>query len=230
MSKLGRRVPSDFTHVARYPLTAATLPADPTAVVLGINWYRAFSSPTKKSDGRYWISTSNWGPLDGGHAICVKPGTYTDPVSWWEFYDQGNIGSCVGFSLSRMSSLHNRTRYGGLWLYQEAQKIDEWPGVSYEGTSVRAGFDVLRARGHRRLIGGVLGMERPLDGIAAFRWAQSVAEVHQTIKMPLADSLGAVPLLNSWGRYDYPHVTWLPDEVLDRLLQEDGEAGLVVDL
>jgi hypothetical protein len=225
---LGRLEPTDFQHVEKYPLTAVAQPANPTAVVLGINWYSGFDFPRKDSLGRYWLPETNLGSVEGGHAICVKPGVLTDPLAWWDFYDQGNEGSCVGFACSRLSSLHNRTRYGGRWLYQEAQKIDEWPGEGYEGTSVRAGFEILRSVGHRRLIDGVLKEPLAGDGIATYRWAQSVNEVHQTIKMPLADSLGAVPLLNSWGRY-YPHIVWLPDRTLERLLDEYGEAGLVTD-
>lgn len=228
MSGLGRLVPTDWNHVASYPLTAATLPTTPTAVVLGINWYSAFQNPEKRSDGRYWIKETNLGAVLGGHAICVKPGVLTDPLAWWDFYDQGNEGSCVGFSESRAMSLLNRTRYDGRWLYKEAQKIDEWPGENYEGTSVRAGFEILRLRGHRRLINGVTGEERPGDGIAAYRWTTSVADIHAAIQMPLADTLDAVPLLNSWGR-SWPHICWLPDTVLQRLLTEDGEAAVVVD-
>lgn len=226
-NRLGRKPPDDWRHVERYPLTAATAPDGPMPVILGINWYSAFESPYVK-DGRFWIRDVNLGGVLGGHAICVKPGVLTDPIAWWDFYDQGFEGSCVGFSESRAKSLVDRTRYGGQWLYKEAQKIDEWPGEGYEGTSVRAGLEVMRTRGHRRLIGGVLQQERPGDGIAAYRWATSVDEIHSIIKMPLADALGAVPLLQSWGR-SYPHIVWLPDVVLERLLIEDGEAATFTD-
>jgi hypothetical protein len=227
MSCFGRRTPTDWKHVERFPLTAATLPVGPMPVILGINWYEAFDYPELRNS-RYWIRDSNLGGVLGGHAICVKPAMLTDPLVWWDFYDQGYEGSCVGFSESRAKSLVDRTRYGGRWLYKEAQEIDEWPGEDYEGTSVRAGLEVLRTRGHRRLINGVLQVERLGDGIAAYRWATSVDEIHSIIKMPLADSLGAVPLLNSWGR-SYPHIVWLPDSVLERLLNEDGEAATFTD-
>lgn len=225
MSQFGRLVPTDWEHVEKYPLRVS-LVVKPTPVVLGVNWYRSMSNPEKDTSGRWWIKGIS-GPLDGGHAICVKCAVLTDPLGWWDFYDQPD-GSCVGFSESRAMSLLNRTRYNAHWLYEEAQKIDEWPGENYEGTSVRAGFEILRQRGHRRLINGVTGPERLEDGVAAYRWATSVADIHGAIQMPLADSLNGVPLLNSWGR-SYPHIVWLWDEDLDRLLNEDGEAAVVVD-
>lgn len=224
---LGRREPTDWKHVDKYPLTADTTPTVPTAVVLGVNWYSGFDTPVL-AGGRYWIKRTDLGTIRGGHAVCIKPAYRTDPLGWWDFYNQGREGSCVGFACSRLSSLHNRTRYAARWLYQEAQKIDEWPGESYDGTSVRAGFEMLRSRGHRTLLNNVTGEEKPAAGISEYRWATSVEQVHASIQMPLAITLGAIPLLNSWGR-DYPHITWMPDEVLARLLAEDGEAGLVTD-
>jgi hypothetical protein len=58
-----------------------------------------------------------------------------------------------------------------------------------------------------------------IDGIKRFRWARSVDHVHRVLGNDRADELGAVPFLNSWGR-GYPHRTWLPDDVLERLMQE----------
>ena len=38
----------------------------------------------------------------------------------------------------------------------------------------------------------------------------------------------AVRILNSWGR-GYPHRVWMPDETLQRLIDEDGEVALITD-
>jgi hypothetical protein len=69
----------------------------------------------------------------------------------------------------------------------------------------------------------------PAEGIREYRWAKSVDEVHQVLQNGVGDRLGAVGILNSWGRDGYPHVVWMPDAALDRLIREDGEVGLVVD-
>jgi hypothetical protein len=55
-----------------------------------------------------------------------------------------------------------------------------------------------------------------------------VVEVHSVLGNDRADELAAVPFLNSWGR-DYPHRTWMPDEVLERLMEEQGEVAIPTD-
>src|SRR5262249_26468429 len=107
--KLGRREPRTWDHVDKYPLGALASAAQPTRVpvVLGINWYTNFDSPVK--DGlTYWIGRGDLGTVRGGHAICARPWGVTDGAPWWDFYDQGSEGACVGFSASRMMTLLNR--------------------------------------------------------------------------------------------------------------------------
>lgn len=232
-SRLGRLTPADWQHVEKYPLRAlpaADQPSD-VPVVLGINWYGAFDSPERSTNGAgpmWWIGRCALGPRRGGHAICAEMGTATDTSAWYRFYDQRREGACVGFAWSRAISLLNRRRYDAAWLYRQAQLGDEWPGEAYAGTSLRAAGDVLASLGHRRVYGGHTLPERVDEGISVYRWATSVDEVHAALGNAKADRLGAVPLLNSWGR-DYPQRVWLPDETLDRLLREDGEAAIPTD-
>jgi hypothetical protein len=238
---LGRRTPTDFTHVEKYPLTALAEPAQPTAVpvAIGINWYTNFDSPQQEGN-RWWIGRGDLGTIRGGHCVCLKPGKVPDHTSWWEFYDQGKEGACVGFGCSRVMSLLNRKRYFARWLWDHAKMGDEWPDTNPgddQGTAVRAAMDVLRGVGHVSWKASYAQLDVPQrdavpgvasEGIAANRWATTVDEVHRTLATPLADQLGAVPFVNSWGRA-YPHITWMPDETLDRLIQEDGEVALVTD-
>lgn len=232
---LGRRPPTDDRHLQRYSLTPGTVPDKPTPVVLGIWWYAAFDTPTELTvNGRkqYWIGLGdNWGGIRGGHAICVKPDALVDTGGWWSFYDQGREGACVGFAASRMMSLLNRKRYDARWLYHEAQEIDEWPGEDYDGTSVRAGMDVLRLSGHRRKLGPFTLSTNPDHGIVENRWATNVDDVLACLhNLP---ERGDIVLLNSWGKLHgkdgYAHHVHLPLEALDRLLRENGEATVVVD-
>lgn len=233
---LGRREPTDWVHVERYGLTPETAPTKPVPVTLGIAWYEAFDRPERDRRGRYWVARSgDLGRVRGGHCVCLEPGddpntgyTQQDASNWWKFYDQGREGACVGFGSSRMMSLLNRRRYDARWLWNQAKLVDEWPDTNPgddNGTSVRAAMDVLRDRGHV-----AWGQQNPsaADGISANRWARTVDEVLGALRSPADEKLGGVRLLNSWGS-GYPHRVWLPLEVLQRLLDENGEATLVVD-
>ena len=244
MPELGRRIPTDFEHVEKYPLRALIpqigLPPTPTEKSLGLPW-------------------------------------------WWKQHDQGNRSSCVGHGESAERSITNHYqrlkntgqdityRYDSNWLYDEALKIDEWPGEADEGTSLRAGYDVL-INGHRRVQRGVTGPVVIEHGVTTYRWAVNVDEIRAAIFAGLAVAIGinwyrsfdapyqktpggewwidfaqgsgilgghctcffrmsdrreAFRMMNSWGA-GYPPV-WVPYEVMERLFSEQGEAAVVTD-
>lgn len=184
-------------------------------------------------------------------------------------FDQGSEGSCVGFGCARTLGIINREIYDPWVIYNEARKIDEWPGEDYEGTSVRAGLEVLRSQGARDT--DITTVELSA-GIEEYRWASTVDEIRGYIALGVpvvigvnwysnfdrpvknivsnewwigqgslgsirgghcvclhwaSDKRQAFRVLNSWGR-DYPYV-WLPYNVMQRLIDEDGEVGIVVD-
>lgn len=255
---LGRRVPTDWEHYDKYPLTAETLPKMPVPVVLGINWYSNFDNPVWKS-GRWWIGldSRNLGTIRGGHCVCLEPGDQLDPVTkkivtrlqdtstWYGFYDQGNEGACVGFGSSRMMTLLNRKQYWARWLWDQAKATDEWPDTNPgddNGTSVRAGLDVLANRGHVPWKASYSSLDdQPSDyrqrdqvpavvaeGISVYRWASTVDEVQAALQSPANQRSGAVRILNSWGT-GYPQRVWMPNETLQRIIDENGEVGLVTD-
>lgn len=68
--------------------------------------------------------------------------------------DQGNKPHCVAFAIVAylrahpVVNAHTETlKVDTTDLYDAAQRVDQWPGEAYDGTSVRAGFAVLKARG-----------------------------------------------------------------------------------
>jgi hypothetical protein len=139
-----------------------------------------------------------------------------------------------------MTILNGGDLYTARWLWDRAKETDEWaetaPGDE-QGTSVRAAGNILAKLGHvdwKATNGSddhrVRARYQPQigDGIQRFRWARTVDEVHDVLGNEKADRLGAVPVLNSWGR-NYPHRTWMPDDLLDRLIQEDGEIAVPSD-
>ena len=86
----------------------------------------------------------------------------TKPYQHWTAppaLDQGRSSSCVGHGchqLLRCSPVRNTKNIPGPYdIYNAAQKIDEWPGEDYDGTSVRAGIKVLAKQGY----------------IASYKWA-----------------------------------------------------------
>jgi hypothetical protein len=244
--RLDRFIPDDFEHVAKYPLSALEPEAQPdrVPVVIGVNWYSEMDGPEKdESLGEYFIApggADTMTTIRGGHCVCLEPGEAPQDHSWAEFYDQGREGACVGFGWSRCMSLLNGELYAARWLWDRAKESDEWdetnPGDD-NGTSVRAAGEVLAAAGHVDWEGDYAdddytarGDYQPntADGINAYRWALSVDEVHAVLQNPRADELGAVPILNSWGM-EYPYRVWLPDDVLDRLISEEGEIAVPTD-
>lgn len=245
--RLGRFIPDDWRHVEKYPLAALAVEERPehAPVVIGVNWYAEMDTPTQDDTGEYFIARggpSSLTRIRGGHCVCLEPGgELSDRDEWHSFYDQGKEGACVGFGWSRCMSILNKDPvYTARWLWDRCKERDQWeetnPGDD-NGTSVRAGGEVLAGLGH------VLWSETYIDddhtgragyqpeleaGLTTFRWAQSVDEVHAVLGNEQADKLGAVPILNSWGT-DYPHRVWLPDEVLDVLMEQEGEVAIPTD-
>jgi hypothetical protein len=241
--RLGRFIPDDWRHVDRYPLTAETRPTR-SPVVIGVNWYREFDKPALDPDtGEHWVARKGARSLTkvrGGHCVCLEPGQSTDRDEYWKFYDQGAEGACVGFGWSRCMSLLNGELYSARWLWDRAKETDQWPETEHgddNGTSVRAAAEVLASVGDVDWTDGMAddgARERATyhpdreNGIRRFRWARSVDDVHAVLDNTTADEWGAVPFLNSWGT-DYPRRTWMPDDVLDRLMAEDGEIAVPTD-
>jgi len=242
--RLGRFIPDDWQHVERYPLSALAEEERPTnsPVVIGVNWYTEFDKPEKDAkSGEFFIAKAGKiTKVRGGHCVCLEPGGTPDTDAWYSFYDQGHEGACVGFGWSRCMSIYNGVEYSARWLWDSAKNRDEWPETKpgdENGTSVRAAAEVLNESGH------VLWDEayaaddwkkrakytpEAKQGIKAFRWAKTVDDVHAVLGNARADELGAVPLLNSWGP-GYPHRVYLPDAVLAKLIDQEGEIAVPTD-
>jgi len=245
-SRLGRFIPDDWGHVENHPLTALApdLPSQ-VPVVLGVNWYTEFDNPElDEATGEFFVAragASSLTSIRGGHCVCLEPGGEPDAEAWWNFYNQGSEGACVGFGWSRCMTILNAGRmYAARWLWDRSKEGDEWPETNPgddQGTSVRAGGEVLGDTGHVSWQTDYSDDEHEERatydpdhgaGIQHFRWALSVEDVHRVLGNPRADELGAVPFLNSWGP-SYPHRTWMPDDVLERLIHEEGEVAVPTD-
>lgn len=225
---LGAHIPKDKPYAAKYPLRGADIDAlagKPVPVAIGVDWYTAFDRP-QKIGNRWWVGEGDLGTIRGGHCVCLRPPSMTDLDSWWQRYDQGKEGACVGFGSSRMMSLLNRAFYDAPWLYHRAQQVDYWPGENYSGTSVDAAMSVLKNEGLKT---PAWSAPRPMQGIKEYRWATTVDEVLAVMGAESYRAVGGVPILNSWGIRGWPHWAWMPFDVFAFLLNESGEAAVVVD-
>lgn len=233
MNALGRLIPPDFEHVAKFPLTELPTPPTQVPVAIGVNWYTNFDAPIE-ADGLYTIRAGSLGTIRGGHCVCLEPAPVAEedlPQRWWSFYNQGAEGACEGFGHARMQSLTHRLTFDAFWLYHQAQAIDGITG-KHEGTTNRAALEVLRTKGLRLASGavaadnGAIGAGNLAYGIKAYRWATSADDILAVLGTPQLDY---VTVLNSWGKQDYPHRVRMPATVLDRLLREGGEAGVATE-
>jgi hypothetical protein len=148
-------------------------------------------------------------------------------------YDQGNTSQCVAYAgvryLISHPILNKPLQFAAL--YNECQRNDEWPGEepAYEGTSVRALFKVLKAKGlvteyrwawdcetvvNHLLTRGpvVMGTDWHMEMFRPDRWeyiepkgaavgghAYLLIGANRQKVHPLSGARGAVRLINSWG-------------------------------
>lgn len=168
--------------------------------------------------------------------------------------DQGNKPHCVGASWQQWLASDPIRTYGPKMadIYHAAQKIDEWPGEGYAGTSVRAGVQVLEGLGY------VEGYHWAWDAATVADFVLSKGTVvlgtnwYEQMFMPDKKGLiypsganrgghaylcvgynsirGLFRILNSWGEaWGEKGRAWIQGEDLARLLSEDGEACAAVE-
>lgn len=231
---LGHVKPPDFEHVLKYPIGAAQ-PSSPEPMCLAGNWYTDFDAPKRAKNGSWHLPSAKEirGSVRGGHntSLAQMGALKTLPLAWWYFYNQGPEGACEGVGHAQRESLRRGGTYDGFWLYNQARKL-EGTFPDGEGTTSRTICQVLKAQGLRVQTGKELSHDESIDGpvdpklgISAYRWATTAEEVCNVLGRPNAY---AVPLINQWGP-PYPQVVWLPVDMLDRILHEEGEADVITD-
>jgi hypothetical protein len=163
--------------------------------------------------------------------------------------DQGSEPQCVGAAWSQfVASAPLMTRSGPHMtaIYQAAKKIDDWPGESYSGTSVRAGVKVLHALGHiesyfwawgaATVAAFLLGNKGTVVAGTVWTTGMFTPDKHGVIK-PEGPSAGGhayllvgynqqegrFRILNSWGtKWGDGGRAWIEGEDLDRLIMDYG--------
>lgn len=189
---------------------------------------------------------------------AAKPRTsrYWNANGWWG--DQGATPRCVAFAWAHWLEDAPVTHAGPApivdpaALYAEAQKLDEWYGENYDGTSVRAGAKALQKRGWIAeyrwakqwddieyallnvgplVVGTVwtLGMSEP-DGNGRIRVVGPEAGGHAYVLNGINLKSGLLRLKNSWGpEYGRGGHAYVSIEEWTGLFDLDGEACLAVE-
>jgi C1A family cysteine protease len=181
-------------------------------------------------------------------------------ISPGEALDQRDTSECVIHSMDKYLTSYpvknvgfgtpqERTR-----IYKEVQKVDEWPGEDYDGTSVRASFKWMQSQGmvkeyrwafaiepvvtHLLTVGPVcFGTDWYMDMFMPDRHGYltptgSLAGGHaylaigcNRLKKNPDGTLGAIQFINSWGpRWSNNGRFWLSFSDADKLIKDNGEA------
>lgn len=165
--------------------------------------------------------------------------------------DQGAYPHCVGFAWRQWLSsalLKTKTGPSPTFIYSEAQKIDEWPGENYAGTSVRAGAKILQSIGHvdnyfwawdattiknwilggnGTVVVGTLWYEDMFSPDKQGFLKPSGPDVggHAYLLVGFSQDRNAFRMINSWGRaWGDSGRAWISFNDMQLLISQDGEA------
>lgn len=176
--------------------------------------------------------------------------------------DQGEEGACVGFGVTgeamaspaRWKPISTAQRFSGnevaFHVYRKAKEVDEWEGVDYEGTSVRAGMLVGRDYGWWTGFRWAFNMTELRAGleegpvVAGVEWREGMYEPKGDKLLVTGDVVGGHCILitgykafsksyrvrNSWGReWGVRGTAYIATADLDRILfQAGGEAAVAI--
>jgi hypothetical protein len=187
----------------------------------------------------------------------TRPYRYWNASGWWG--DQGNTPQCVAYAWTHWLEDGPVGQRGPApvvppaAIYKEAQAVDEWPGSDYDGTSVRAGAKVLQARGFIStytwaqtfsdireallevgpVVVGTNWYETMFDPDEAglIHIGGSIAGGHAYVYDGISVPHMLVRIKNSWGRgWSNNGFAYISFADAERLLHEDGEAALAVEI
>lgn len=227
------------TVIAPWPTQKETLPfglgRNMVPDIRDLNFPMSSVVPaTSKRTDRYWNAEGAW-LHQGNFPHCVG-------AAWTHYLADGPVTYDVDVDMEYASQL-----------YREAQKVDQWPGENYDGTSVRAGAQILQARG---LIGEyrwafdaatvikallevgpvVVGtvwttsMFRP-DPTSLLNVSGNTAGGHAYLLNGVNTKTERIRIKNSWGRgWGDTGFATMSFTDLDRLLKAQGEACLAVEI
>ena len=181
---------------------------------------------------------------------------YWDANMWWG--NQGSTPQCVGYAWSHWIADGPITHSGvqppvnPTTIYKEAQKVDEWVGENYAGTSVRGGAKYLKTSGKissylwafdiKTLINTILnvgpvvvgtnwynGMFYP-DKTGLIRITGRLAGGHAYVINGVDTRTQRFRIKNSWGKaWGQSGHAYISYTDMTRLIRENGEICLAIE-
>jgi hypothetical protein len=134
--------PNDFTYTIEDVTTTTT-----TNLLLPFSLGRQYINDER--DKKYLIKNNLHKLLSVAKQPVSLTSKYWDANGWWG--DQGNLPQCVGYSWAHWLE-DGPIQQSGIppivkpnIIYKNAQKLDQWPGENYDGTSVRGGAKYLQS-------------------------------------------------------------------------------------
>lgn len=223
---LGRLVPPTFEHVEKYP--ALRFAATPTTaewrldVPLYHSWYDQQREGACVAFGWSWESSiKNRRKYDAPwlYQQCkARDGQPNEEGTY--LYLGGDVLRELGHRRVYRQTEYDPDLAEGIDRFEWARSVDEVRSALAGAVPVVLG------------INWYSNFDRPVKQANIYRIGDgnlgSIRGGHAICATGVSDKRQAIRLVNSWG-LDYPKAVWLPYTVLERLLQEDGEAAVAVD-
>lgn len=185
---------------------------------------------------RFWYANGWWGN-QGESSMCVA-------YSWTHWLEDGPF----------MHNSKNKPIVNPAEIYKEAQKIDQWPGENYNGTTVRAGAQVLQKLGLISEYTWAFNVDSVVEAlleigpvVVGTMWYESMFQPKNGIVVPDFDAkkeagghaylldgvnktTGMIRIKNSWGKgWGKNGFGYIKIEDMDKLIRANGEACLAIE-
>lgn len=227
---LGRRVPTDWNHVDKYPLRRLITQVTPRVErILNVPKYEFYYDQGEEGacggySGSWMMSILNRRRYDPEwlyrKAQDIDEWEDTPPQEGTSVRAVLDVLREMGHvPIVRGQAVPTPLLDEGIHQNRWAQNVDEIRTAIHSGAPVLLGVNWYETFGMPKRFNGEWWIGR--GDLGRTRGG------HAICSYKASDRRQAIGLVNTWGR-DYPKV-WIPYTTVERLLHEDGEAGLVVD-
>lgn len=248
-SFIGDDLPYESCYVSEFPCCISTpvIPVTATTKVVETEFPLGRTHKPDERDNNYLIENHL---LTSSRSRVTITSRYWDDNGWWG--NQGNTPHCVGFSWAHWLEDGPIGQPGVApiiqpkIIYENAQKLDEWPGENYDGTSVRGGVKYLQQVGKVRnyywgytlqtLIDSVLNIGPVVVGTNWYRnmffpdrngnirIGGILAGGHAYVINGVDINKRIFRMKNSWGRsWGINGSAYISFNDMERLIRENGE-------